>query len=224
MAADKTLEPWIYENVKTGEFTGFEYEYAVNLVRLIDPKLKVEVVNGEWAKLPQDVRAGKADFVLNAWFRPPEREIPATDSWTQCYYNTGFSIMYDSKEKETPTMKSLQKKDTVIGIYPDPAPIKILAKYDILKYKKSKEHEQYKNFIVNDVVDYFFFDAPAAQYQAKISKGMIKATSSLPGTEDCYGIMVRKEAPQLLNEFNKAIVALEKQKKMLNIARKYGIE
>ena len=52
LAADKTLEPWIYENVKTGEFSGFEYEYALKLAKLIDPKLKVEVVNGEWAKLP----------------------------------------------------------------------------------------------------------------------------------------------------------------------------
>jgi len=224
MAADKTLEPWIYEDVKTGNYTGFEYEYAEYLAKELSPNLKVEVVNGEWAKLPQDVRAQKADFVLNAWFRPKDYEIPETDKWTQCYYQTGFSIMYDSKEASIPNMETLQTPDTVIGIYPDPAPIKILEKYGITEVKKSKEHEEYKNYIVNDVVDYFFFDAPAAQYQAKISNDLIKATPSIPGTEDCYAIMVRSQSPLLLKALNDAIQKLEAKKQMASITEKYGID
>jgi polar amino acid transport system substrate-binding protein len=227
--------PYIYNDPNSGNLAGFEVVLANELAR----RLKREPIfkRNSWDNLPQDLKRGDIDIVLNGYEWTPARAKDMGSSLP--YYVAGLQLMVraDQTRDKSPTQdwKDLRQRRAngdkkKVGVLSESASERYLQrefKDDVEIISSSDEGttgmmKQVQSGIIDATVQ---DELTAGYYAAEDFKDSLRIVGEkiLPEKEGYYVIYTRKEDEALRKEIDDALRQMAKDGTLTSIYRKHGI-
>lgn len=223
VAADLTSMPWMGFEPKTGQHTGFEYDYLKEIFAAIDPSIKVEIIPTLWERVGDAIAQNKADLAFNGFFLPPENSSERQKfEWSNCYFTTSLATIYLKKKGAPQSIADFKKRR--VTIFTDDAAITAMKNAGITKYTKSTFDYKFAEFVATGKTDLAVIDKVGAQYMSRKygDKVSVETTLLKKYSQGCYAAFAKKENKLLIDEINlKGIPSIGKHAN--EILLKYGI-
>jgi polar amino acid transport system substrate-binding protein len=219
--------PYIFED-KNEKLTGFEVELADYLASKLG--MRAEFVQKAWESLPQHLKRGDIDLVLNGyeWSREREQAMASTIP----YYLYRIQLLARKNDSSIRSWADLRavpgQRKKRIGVLRDSAAHRYLEKeYDRDVQIEALGEEgttSVMNKVVNGALDATVQDLPAAQYYVVTARQFPELRFVGEGIEPGYYVMfVRSQDTLLRDRLNAAILDGLRDGTLRRIYERYGL-
>lgn len=204
IAADVSEMPFIFRKAD-GTYDGFEAGLGAEIAGAIGRNVRVKWIPANWGRIGDFVKEGRADLGLNGLFITPNG---AEDDWgiySNPYMKSGMALIY-RKQFGALSIKKIVKSGLEVGVLNDPAALDFAAKSG-LRTRIFDGQETPLDGLLLKHVPAVVYDWPAVVYFAATHPTLLNYEAGiLLGTEQNYGVLLRKGLPDLLQKVNEGIV------------------
>jgi polar amino acid transport system substrate-binding protein len=221
--------PYVYPRQDDpNQVTGFEVELADRLADYL--KLRAEFTQGQWDNMPDMLRTGKVDMILNGYELTPER-LEFMDA-TIPYYVYRLQLLARRGEATYNSWESLKagagRAPAKIGALTGSAAEAYMRRFctdatgrdscEVIGYDGNTDTMRE---VETGKLDATLEDTPIAAFYAPRFPAL--APVGEPVSEGYYVIYVKKGETALLQALNEAIITMTRNGELERIYRKYGI-
>ncbi|WMP15834.1 transporter substrate-binding and LysM peptidoglycan-binding domain-containing protein [Thiothrix lacustris] len=205
--------PPLYWVDEAGKEQGFEYELAQRIAKELGIP-KVELVEGDYDKLPSLATEGKADIFMAGYV--PDNSIEGV-SWSDSYLDFGLCLIVP---KGSPVKTIKQLKGKTIGAYEDPAATRWIDE-NIANRKAVKTYmgPGWLFHVDNREVDAAIYDYPLAVEEIKAFKRLQIVSFNL--NKSSYAVGFKAGNPDLQQAINTAIKTIEASDDYAGLIKRY---
>ncbi|HJZ58519.1 MAG TPA: ABC transporter substrate-binding protein/permease [Gemmataceae bacterium] len=217
--------PYVFED-DNGKLTGFEVEIAEYLA---DELGRTPVfVQNQWDNLPESLKRGEHDIVLNGYEFSPERH--ADTPTTVPYYVYSLRLIVRTNDKDITSWSDLGKADPPrrVGVLRGSASERYLQGRfgDAVKLQSSETVTEMLDIVRDgrgDIADVTVQDAPAAAYYVQSGRYRGLKVVDDPAGYGYYVILTRPGDDRLREQLNDALRKGIRTGKLKEIYQKYGL-
>jgi polar amino acid transport system substrate-binding protein len=220
--------PYVYPRQDDpNQVTGFEVELANRLAEYL--KVKAEFVQGQWDNMPEMLRAGKVDIIMNGYELTPER-LDLMDA-TLPYYVYRLQLLtrrdYPAYRSWDSLKSGARRGPARIGALTGSAAETYMRRFcsdgpgracQVIGYDGNTDTMRE---VETGKLDATLEDTPIAVFYAPRFPAL--ALVGEPVSEGYYVIYVKKGESALLQALNEAIILMTRNGDLERIYRKYGI-
>jgi polar amino acid transport system substrate-binding protein len=221
--------PYVYPRQDDpNQVTGFEVELADRLAEYL--RLRAEFTQGQWDSMPDMLRTGKVDIILNGYELTPER-LEFMDA-TIPYYVYRLQLLGRRGDAVRSSWENLKagpaRAAAKIGVLTGSAAEAYMRRYctggsgqgicEVIGYDGNTDTMRE---VETGRLDVTLQDTPIAAFYA--SRFPALAPIEEPVSEGYYVIYVKKGEPMLLRALNEAILTMIRNGELERIYRRYGI-
>jgi len=223
--------PYVYpRSDDPNRVTGFEVEIATRIAERL--AVKAEFTQGDWDKLPDMLRTGKVDVIINGYELTPER-LDLMDA-TMPYYLYRLQLLGRKGDRRHSTWDSFKavadRAPGKIGVLTGSAAETYMRRFcnddagasrsvcGVIGYDGNTDTMRE---VETAKLDGALVDTPIAAFYASRFPGLAPVGMSVG--EGYYVIYLRKRETSLLRALNAAIIVMVRTGELERIYRKYGI-
>jgi polar amino acid transport system substrate-binding protein len=220
--------PYVYPRPDSpNEVTGFEVELADRLASYL--KIRAEFVQGQWDNMPDMLRTGKVDAILNGYELTRARQ-DLMDA-TIPYYVYRLQLLGRRNDSTYRNWESLKgtagRRAAKVGVLTGSAAETYMRRYcssgseqacEVISYDGNTDTMRE---VETGKLDATLEDTPIAAFYAERFPAL--APIGEPVSEGYYVAYVQKGQPALLQTLNEALIGLIRSGESERIYRKYGI-
>jgi polar amino acid transport system substrate-binding protein len=218
MGSDTSYPP--FESMEGDKPIGFDVELATAIAEKMDVEL--EVISTAWDGIIPGLKTEKYDIIMSAMTITPEREKEI--NFSDPYIDSDQSI---AVVKGSPIRTEADLKDKVVGVQIDTTGQ--FKAEEIEKAGGLKEIQKFDTILVafealeQGKVDAIINDFPVNSY-ISTTRGKTEVVAKIK-TDEQYGIGVRKDNEELLDEINSALAEVKEDGTYSDIYTKwFGVE
>lgn len=221
--------PYVYPRTDDpNQVTGFEVELAARLAEYL--KVKPQFIQGQWDNMPDMLRTGKVDIIMNGYELTPER-LDLMDA-TLPYYVYRLQLLVRRGDPSYRSWDSLRsgtgRGPAKIGVLTGSAAETYMRRFcgdaggaracNVINYDGNTDTMRE---VETGKLDATLEDTPIATFYAPRFPGLMPVSE--PVSEGYYVIYVKKGETSLLQALNEAIILMVRNGDLERIYRKYGI-
>ena len=221
--------PYVYPRPDApNKVTGFEVELADRLAEYL--KVKAEFTQGQWESMPDMLRTGKVDVIINGYELTPQR-LELMDA-TIPYYVYRLQLLGRKADPTYSTWESLEggsnHRAARIGVLTGSAAEGYMRRFcdgtsgrtvcDVIDYEGNTDTMRE---VETGKLDATLEDTPVATFYAPRFPGL--RPLGAPVGEGFYVIYVKKGETRLVRAINEALILMARNGDLERIYRKYGI-
>ena len=197
IGTEASFKPFEFTN-EQNEVIGFDIDIAKEIAAKM--KREIEVVNMDFSGLIGALQANQVDMVAAGMSITPERQ--ETVNFSNPYYDASQVIVV--QESNTGITKKEDLTGKIVAVQMGTTGADSVAKVkDVKQLKQFQKVNEAFLELQNGRADAVVIDAPVAAEYLKNMTGL--KIASEPFTEEKYGIAIKKENTQLLEDVNKAL-------------------
>jgi polar amino acid transport system permease protein/polar amino acid transport system substrate-binding protein len=221
--------PYVYPRQDDpNQVTGFEVELAARLAEYL--QVRAEFTQGQWDNMPDMLRTGKVDIILNGYELTPQR-LELMDA-TIPYYVYRLQLLARRGDPRYLSWESLKagpgRAAAKIGVLTGSAAEAYMRRFcadatggsscEVISYDGNTDTMRE---VETGKLDATLEDTPIAAFYAPRFPAL--APVAEPVSEGYYVIYVNKGEPALVQALNEAIILMTRNGELERIYRKYGI-
>jgi len=221
--------PYVYPRQDNpNQVTGFEVELAIRLAEYL--KVNAEFTQGQWDNMPDMLRTGKVDIILNGYELTPER-LDLMDA-TAPYYVYRLQLLGRRGDPTYNTWDRLKagagRAPAKVGVLTGSAAEAYMRRFcgddtgrqlcEVINYDGNTDTMRE---VETGKLDATLEDTPIAAFYGPRFPAL--APVGEPVSEGYYVMYVKKAEPALLQALNEAIILMTRNGDLERIYRKYGI-
>lgn len=203
--------------------TGFEVDLADAIAERLG--VRATFAQGEWSTMPELLRTGKVDVVLNGYEWTPARAMAMEASIP--YFVYGLQLLARKDDTTLTSWEDLERpvqgRKRKVGVLTESAAEKHLAEHcadtvEIIGYDGNTDSMRE---VETGKLDATLQDTPIASFYGSRFPGLTKV--GVPVGRGYYVIFARKGETALVSALNEAIIGLARDGSLRRIYQRYGI-
>ncbi len=213
--------PFVYPREDgSGEVTGFEVELAAAVARELGVAARFE--QGNWDKLPDLLRIGKIDVVLNGYELTPERAAELAASRAYYVYALQLLVHGDAGLGAATLARPTDPKRKLGVLLGSAAETHARKKYgDVLEIVTYDGNTDAMREVVNEKLDATLQDTPIVAFYGRDFPQLLRV--GRPEAEGRYVMYARREDTRFVHAIDVALTKLHRSGELRAIYERWGI-